>query len=132
MLPEYLICEIERLLDEGILSQRKIAQQVGVSRGTIHAMANDRRACQEASEAVPAERCDGCGAMVQMPCVGCVAEAFAERRREESVRVMRHNRYRRQRVPATFAEGAGVSQAETVLPPPYLPGIDSPPVRHAA
>ena len=43
MLPLATVQEIRRLLDEGQLSQRKIAAQLGVSRGTVGAIASGRR-----------------------------------------------------------------------------------------
>ena len=44
MLSEEVVLEVRRLLDAGQLSQRKIAVRLKVSRGTVHAIANGRRA----------------------------------------------------------------------------------------
>ena len=89
MLPLALVEEIRRLLEEGRLSQRKIATKLGVSRGTIGAIASGRRgiygrepdpddlllACQD----LAAERCRECGAMVYKPCVLCNAREYQRR-----------------------------------------------------
>jgi len=93
MLSLAVVEEIRRLLDEGQLSQRKIALKLNVSRGTVGAIASGRRGvygsepksteptlcCLE----LPPERCTGCGAMVYMPCVLCRAREF--RARQESI-----------------------------------------------
>lgn len=70
--------EIQRLLEEGELSQRKIARQMGVSRGTVNAIALGKRALKAARPGDdfqpptgPAARCPTCGGMVQMPCLAC-------------------------------------------------------------
>ena len=44
MIATSVVDEIRRLLQEGCLSQRKIAAQIGVSRGTVNAIALGRRA----------------------------------------------------------------------------------------
>lgn len=89
MLPLVLVEEIRCLLDEGELSQRKIAIKLDVSRGTVSAIASGRRGvygsepksdepalcCLE----LPPERCSGCGAKVYMPCVLCSAREFQAR-----------------------------------------------------
>ena len=74
--------EIRRLLAEGQLSQRKIALHVGVSRGTVHAMARGkrpehlreirhRRRSPLITPTGPPRRCPQCGGLVQMPCLAC-------------------------------------------------------------
>jgi len=89
MLPLVVIQEIRQLLDEGTLSQRKIANKLDISRGTVNAIASGRRGvygrepdsenptlcCLE----LPPERCLGCGAMVYKPCVLCRAREFRAR-----------------------------------------------------
>jgi len=91
MLPLAAIQEVRRLLDEGGLSQRKIADRTGVSRGTVNAIARGRRGlygsepppdmptlcCWE----LPPERCTGCGGKVFKPCVLCRARDFRHRQR---------------------------------------------------
>jgi len=91
MIPFALVDEIERLLHEGSLSQRKIARRVGVSRGTVNAIARgqrpDYRALRRervdefAAPSGPVTRCPTCGARVQMPCLACRVRALQESRR---------------------------------------------------
>ncbi len=81
MIAAHLVEQIEQLLAEGKLSQRKIARLTGVSRGTIGAIAlgkrqqRPRRIClwEEEPEvpASPPQRCPDCGGMVYMPCRLC-------------------------------------------------------------
>ncbi|MCG8448097.1 MAG: helix-turn-helix domain-containing protein [Pirellulales bacterium] len=94
MLPLALVEEVRRLLDEGQLSQRKIAAKLGVSRGTVGAIASGRRgiygrepngedlflSCTD----LPPERCPTCGGMVYKPCVLCRAREY--RMREKRLR----------------------------------------------
>ena len=69
MLPLAKVQEIKRLLDEGDLSQRRIAKQLEVSRGVVAAIANGRRGLHgresthrdEDLELGPPERCPKCG-----------------------------------------------------------------------
>ena len=72
--------DIERLLAEGGLSQRKIAATLGVSRAAISAIASGTRPDYEArlrarlpeNEPLgPVERCPTCGARVYTPCRLC-------------------------------------------------------------
>ena len=85
--------EIRELLAAGELSQRRIAQRTGVSRGTVQAIARQRhgqtqvRSRREAGEgfvfpAGPARRCPVCGAKVQMPCLACHVRAIIQRHRK--------------------------------------------------
>jgi len=77
MIPQHKVDEVRRLLAAGV-SQRKTAKSVGVSRGTVVAIAQGRRrdafesatddGCQQASAA---SRCPGCGGMVYLPCRLC-------------------------------------------------------------
>ena len=63
------------------LSQRKIAAALGVSRGTVNAIALGRRIDRRAGTShddsgfTPPtgrhKRCPGCGGLVQMPCLLC-------------------------------------------------------------
>jgi len=94
MLPLAVVQEIRRLLEEGRLSQRKIAAKLGVSRGTIGAIASGRRgiygkepgreAPDQACIELIAERCAGCGARVYKPCVLCRARAYRARQEQLS------------------------------------------------
>jgi hypothetical protein len=86
-----VVDEIERLLSKGDLSQRKIARRVGVSRGTVNAIALGKRPDYRARQREraddfvapcgPPRRCPSCGAMVEMPCVACRVRAYQESRR---------------------------------------------------
>jgi hypothetical protein len=78
--------QIRHLLNEGHLSQRKIARHLGVSRGTVDAIAQGRRSedspyRREPSDGLPSplgppRRCPGCGGLVQMPCLLCHIRAL--------------------------------------------------------
>jgi len=86
-----VVDQIKRLLEEGDLSQRKIARQVGVSRGTVNAIARGKRPDYEArgrdreddvvAPGGPPARCPTCGGMVEMPCLACRVRAMRESRR---------------------------------------------------
>ncbi|MEM9658405.1 MAG: helix-turn-helix domain-containing protein [Planctomycetota bacterium] len=92
MLPIHVIREIHRLLDQGELSQRSIAQRLGVSRGTVGAIAAGRRGIhgrtsddaapqrRRVDQPVPA-RCPTCGGRVYSPCVLCRARRFRQLQR---------------------------------------------------
>ena len=82
MLPTALVHEIDRLLRQGELSHRKIASRLGVSRGTISAIANGRRGLfgkdpddNRAAHirTAPPMRCPRCGYRVYPPCLICEA-----------------------------------------------------------
>src|SRR5262245_8664085 len=86
MLAKSLVEEIDRLLHEGRLSQRKIAAQLRVSRGTVSAIASGRRGVhgREVDDEERylhhrqsgAERCPRCGYLVYMPCLICLNREF--------------------------------------------------------
>ncbi len=93
MLPTALILEIDRLLKEGRLSHRKIATRLGVSRGTISALANGRRGLfgKELADdgtthgrTSPPTRCPECGYRVYLPCLIC--EARQHRQEQQLLR----------------------------------------------
>ena len=81
MIGRSIVLEIRHLLAEGTISQRKIARRLGVSRGTVNAIALGRRResagrADDVEEgflapAGPPRRCPGCGGMVRMPCLLC-------------------------------------------------------------
>ena len=88
MLPLATIKEIHLLLEQGELSQRQIAEMLGVSRGTVCAVASGRRGlygtAADAKEVGlrfegTAVRCPGCGAHVFMPCLLCRAREAHEK-----------------------------------------------------
>jgi len=74
-----VIAEAKRLLAAG-LSQRAIARRLGISRGTVGAIATGRRPDYESlkGDNEPEKvRCTGCGGMVAMPCRACRVRAAA-------------------------------------------------------
>ena len=79
MLALTIVEEIDRLLSEGKLSQRRIAERLGVGRATVSAIASGRRALfgrqpepdEPDDESQPPERCPKCGYLVQLPCLVC-------------------------------------------------------------
>ena len=86
MIASAIVDEIKRLLAENRLSQRKISLRLGISRGTVGAIARGTRTDRKAyrkqrGHEFPAlsgvaERCPGCGGMVQMPCLACRVRAI--------------------------------------------------------
>ncbi len=86
MLADAVVDQVRHLLNEGELSQRKIARRLGVSRGTVNAISQGRRPdyCRTdlaaggefpVLEGLP-RRCPGCGGMVWMPCLLCRIRAL--------------------------------------------------------
>lgn len=89
MIPLAAVDQIKRLLREGTLSQRRIARRVGVSRGTVNAIARGRRPDDHARReredrsvvpSGPVRRCRTCGGMVQMPCLACRVRSIKQGR----------------------------------------------------
>ena len=86
MLSPDRIEQIERLLAEGKLSQRKIAKLTGVSRGTVGAVASGKRHVHVReteswdagleSPPGPPQHCPGCGGLVYLPCRLCYTRRF--------------------------------------------------------
>ena len=96
MIAEELVDGIRRLLAERRLSQRQIAREMGVSRGTVGKIAADKRPDYSRSRRAgansleptgPPERCPDCGGKVYMPCLLCRARA---RRAAQSQHTARH------------------------------------------
>jgi len=96
MLARNVVEEIRRLLEEGKLSQRKISRQLGVSRGTVGAIASGTRPDYDAIRARddeflepsgPPERCPTCGGTVYMPCQLCRVRDLAASRPRPLARV---------------------------------------------
>lgn len=90
MLAPAVVEEIRGLLGVGRLSQRQIARRLGISRGSVNAIALGRRPdCMprpSADDSFPAPsgaalRCPGCGGRVQMPCLVCYVRAWQKRRK---------------------------------------------------
>lgn len=79
MIAAAVVDQVRRLLSDGKLSQRKIAGALGISRGTVNAIALGRRTerlpkrCDEGFTPPTGRqvRCGECGGMVQMPCLAC-------------------------------------------------------------
>ena len=89
MIAAGLVEEVRRLLEQGELSQRKIAVRLGVSRGTVNAIALGKRAVRVRRKipvddflppAGPVGRCPTCGGLVRMPCLACRVRAGQRRR----------------------------------------------------
>ena len=97
MLAPEKVQQIRQMLAEGKHSQRRIARILGVSRGTVLAIANNRRpdyealrrARQEEEETAllqfsgPPRRCPDCGGKVYMPCLACRARRWKEKQRRD-------------------------------------------------
>lgn len=85
MLSEKLAREIHALIDQGY-SYRRVAELVGVSRGSVAAIARSRRGMAAEEELPdepdlglqPPERCGACGAWVRLPCVACRTRRYLE------------------------------------------------------
>ena len=84
MLDPVLVDTVRRLLAERKWSMRKIARMAGVSRGTVGAIAHNKRRDRPrptdeedllAQPSGPLRRCPGCGGLVQMPCRLCRVRA---------------------------------------------------------
>jgi hypothetical protein len=83
MIATALVEEVRRMLKEGRLSQREIAQRTGVSRGSVNAIAMGKRRDNSTRRREHGEndgftppsglpsRCPGCGGLAQMPCLLC-------------------------------------------------------------
>lgn len=85
MIAAALVEEVRRMLRKGQVSQREIAKQLGISRGTVNAIAAGRRRDRAAprepdgDDFIPPaglpKRCPGCGGWTQMPCLACYIRA---------------------------------------------------------
>jgi predicted XRE-type DNA-binding protein len=94
MLSAALVEEIDRLLHEGELSQRKIARCLGVSRGTVSAIASGRRGLfgREPADDDSADRrgcsipvrCPRCGYRIYLPCLICRTR---DHRRQQDLKI---------------------------------------------
>lgn len=111
MIAQAKISEVQRLLQVGGLSQRKIAKMVGISRVVVGAIADGTRPDYEARRHArqedypetlgPLGRCGGCGGLVYAPCRLCRVRAIKDkelraarlarrRARQESLRTLLH------------------------------------------
>jgi hypothetical protein len=86
MLAPAIVEKVCRLVNEGELSQRKIARLMRISRGTVgriaagkrpdYAAIRQRRTDQQSDLPLgPLSRCDDCGATVYLPCRACATRA---------------------------------------------------------
>jgi transcriptional regulator with XRE-family HTH domain len=134
MLAPAKVDEAKRLVDEGKLSQRKIAKLLGMSRATVAAIASGKRPDYEARRRAlaaeeeplgPIERCPTCGGRVYMPCRLCrvrrslareqrIAKMLRRRAREEAIHRLLNAVARAARRDAPVAPNG-------YLPPPVLP-----------
>ena len=127
MIAPEVVDRIRRMLDQGELSQRGIARRLGVSRGTVNAIALARRPDYEAqwrreADEIPApsgppRRCPECGAMVLMPCVACGVRAIQDRRRRERRRRAAGNGRSRARDALHRAPGLSPLTSSSPSPP---------------
>ena len=113
MIAPAVVEEIKRLLDDGSLSQRKIARRLGVSRGTVNAIALGKRRVRPARSgngrddfvppSGPLVRCPICGGLVRSPCLACRVRAKMERGRSSFSRSSAQ-RYRYRELPPAGLE----------------------------
>lgn len=85
MYPNAVILEVRGLLEEGSLSHRAIASQLGVSRGVVDNIAAGRRGLRCHGDARPRNsrehalgtpsRCPHCGGLVYGACLLCQARS---------------------------------------------------------
>jgi len=91
MLAPSLVEKIRLLLSEKTCSHREVARRLGVSRGSVGAIARGTRPDytrprrRRSDQIVPPGgrpvRCRSCGALVQMPCLRCQLHAMRRRGR---------------------------------------------------
>lgn len=82
VLSKAVVNQVLELLAAGELSQRAIAKQLGVSRGTVSGLATGRRGdfvSEPDAETATVFRCPRCRATVVSRCVRCDAELYRER-----------------------------------------------------
>ena len=101
MLSLALVDEIDRLLQDGRLSQREIAARLRVGRGTVNAIANGRRGLYgkgpvaadptPSIHGLPPERCPRCGFKVYLPCLVCRTREYREVRRLQRALAATHS-----------------------------------------
>ena len=116
-----------RLLNETNLSQRKIAKLLGVSRGTVSAIASGRRPDYEArrqAQAVfdeplgPVVRCPECGGKVYAPCRLCHVRKL---KTHEASTARAFRRQARQLAAKRLLAAVRKANHDTQTPNPYLP-----------
>jgi transcriptional regulator with XRE-family HTH domain len=135
MLPLAKIKEVERLLAETCLSQRKIAQLAGVSRATVGSVASGRRPDYEARELArgddcqptgPIVRCGTCGARVYSPCWVCrIREAKTEQRQRIKTLRRKAREASLRKLLVAVAKASEVREREATYPPRSRPTSSS-------
>jgi DNA-binding XRE family transcriptional regulator len=90
MLARSVVEAIDRLLKEGKLSNRQIAEEVGVSRTSVNAIARGWRGLfgrgrdpeSDACDTIePSVRCPKCGFQVHLPCLVCRTREYREQQK---------------------------------------------------
>jgi hypothetical protein len=81
MLSDEIVEEIHRLLREGRLSRRAIAERLGISHGSVANVVHGRRNSRTPRTLIDRHlkrptRCLSCGGMVYKPCRLCRARAY--------------------------------------------------------
>ncbi|HTQ37536.1 MAG TPA: helix-turn-helix domain-containing protein [Pirellulales bacterium] len=78
--------EVRRLLARGNISQRQIARDLGISRGSVAAIASGKRPNypvtipnEDIDCSLPPIRCQGCGGLVHAPCRLCRVRSLKAR-----------------------------------------------------
>ncbi len=99
MIATTVVEEVRRMLREGRFSQRTIAKRIGVSRGTVNAIAQGRHTARPQRHRntvdgfIPPSgrpvRCPECGGLAQMPCLLCYIRSQGKRRRPTEHRLAR-------------------------------------------
>jgi DNA-binding XRE family transcriptional regulator len=90
------VAEVRQLLAQGNISQRQIARFLGISRGTVGAIASGKRPDYSPKIPelplclLPPVRCRGCGGYVHPPCRVC---RLRNLRAQELARVQAHPDY---------------------------------------
>ena len=94
MLKPEIVLKILFLLKEKKCSQRKVAKIIGVSRGTVSAIALGKRKLMRSLSAHedasfispqgPPRRCPLCGAKTQMPCLACQLRGRKRNEKQEN------------------------------------------------
>ena len=88
MIAQTTVIKVRRLLQSRRLSERKIAQTLGISRGTVQRIASGKRRDHApgpsfdeglTSDSGEVRRCPTCGGMVQMPCLLCRVRGLYDR-----------------------------------------------------
>jgi|GEM_PF-1865450 len=145
MLPQSKIEEVEKLLAEGKLSQRKISLLTGVCRSIVSQVASGERPdyanlpepdSESLAPSGEIERCPTCGAKVYMPCRLCrlrseseegTLKRFRRRAKQKASRRLLAAVLRRQQVEQALATDAIASAADRSETNPVTDGQNEKP-----